>query len=235
MEAGCSQPAASAQQRGPSPAIRAPPPDLPEERILHFMAEALAEARKALARSEVPVGCVIVRNDAVVGRGSNRTNETRNGTRHAEFEAIDESLAAAALTGGRRPSFADCVAFTTCEPCIMCAGALSIIGIGRVYFGCPNDRFGGCGSIMAVHEAGCGGECGGGGGGWTFPARGGYCAQDAVELLREFYVSGNPRAPRPHRPVRAVIFQGLAGAAGGEGGQNGTASDRDEAAPSGTK
>ncbi len=49
-----------------------------------------------------------------------------------------------------------CQLYVTCEPCIMCAGALSLVGIGEVYFGCANDKFGGCGSIWSVNMTGCG-------------------------------------------------------------------------------
>ena len=49
-----------------------------------------------------------------------------------------------------------CDLYVTCEPCIMCAGALSLLGIHRVVFGCKNDRFGGNGSILSLHSSGCG-------------------------------------------------------------------------------
>lgn len=119
--------------------------------------------------------CVVVRDGQVVGRGGNRTNETRNvslsrgrerhaplasrtshrtltelqnplessapsqGTRHAEFEAIDGILAAA---GGdvSAAGFDRCELYVTVEPCIMCAGALSLLRFKQVYFGCGNDR-----------------------------------------------------------------------------------------------
>lgn len=54
------------------------------------------------------------------------------------------------------PPCCSCQLFVTVEPCIMCAGALALLGFGQVYFGCGNDRFGGCGSILSVHETGCG-------------------------------------------------------------------------------
>ena len=49
--------------------------------------------------------------------------------------------------------------YVTCEPCIMCAGALSTLGVGRVLYGCANDKFGGCGSVLSVHSSACG-ACG---------------------------------------------------------------------------
>ena len=67
--------------------------------------------------------------------------------------------------GGDRTAagFDRCALYVTCEPCIMCAGALSLLGFREVCFGCPNDKFGGNGSILAVHENGCA-PCGGFGG-----------------------------------------------------------------------
>jgi tRNA-specific adenosine deaminase 2 len=74
---------------------------------------------------------------------------------HAEIDAIDRVLAErgrSALHGAQL--------YVTCEPCIMCAGALSLLRFGKVVFGCANPRFGGCGSILPVYKTGCGG-CGG--------------------------------------------------------------------------
>jgi tRNA-specific adenosine deaminase 2 len=134
------------------------------------------------------------------------------GTRHAEFVAIDALLAASAgdVAAARFP---ECDLYVSCEPCIMCAGALSLLGVRSVVFGCPNDKFGGNGSIVPVHQLGCG-ACSGDAGvppeaasgrplGKTYPSRGGLRAAEAVALLQDFYVSGNPHAPVPHRPVRA--------------------------------
>ncbi|DBA91452.1 TPA: tRNA(adenine34) deaminase [Trebouxia sp. C0004] len=119
------------------------------------MRRALHQAEIALARQEVPIGCVFVLDNTVIGVGSNMTNTTRNATRHAELEAIDQLLAAS----GNTVDWSRCTLYVTCEPCIMCAGALASLGIGHVYYGCQNDRFGGCGSILSLHEKGCG-TCG---------------------------------------------------------------------------
>ncbi|GJN31324.1 hypothetical protein PR202_gb19710 [Eleusine coracana subsp. coracana] len=121
-----------------------------------FMELALEQAKFALDNLEVPVGCVIVEDGKVISSGSNRTNATRNATRHAEMEAIDVLLREWQGMGLDQPQvaekFARCDLYVTCEPCIMCATALSILGIREVYFGCANDKFGGCGSIMSLHE-----------------------------------------------------------------------------------
>lgn len=90
--------------------------------------------------------------------------------------------------------------FPQSDACDLCA-----CRIGRVYFGCANDKFGGCGSILRVNEEGCGGCTGDSGAathlGWHYPAHGGYFAEDSIELLRDFYISGNPRAPKPARAL----------------------------------
>lgn len=112
------------------------------------------------------------------------------GTRHAEFEAIDALLAAHGGDGAAA-RFGACRLYVTCEPCIMCAGALSLLGFQEVVYGCANDKFGGNGSILSVHASGCGG-CGSGPAGRSYPSRGGLLAERAVFLLQRFYSAGNP-------------------------------------------
>ncbi|KAL4424651.1 hypothetical protein ABPG77_002269 [Micractinium sp. CCAP 211/92] len=167
---------------------------------VRYMRAALQQACIALEDSEVPVGCVVVRDGRIAATGSNKTNEERNGTRHAEFVAIDSLLAEA---GGEPAAarFQDCDLYVTCEPCIMCAGALSLLGFRSVTFGCPNDKFGGNGSILSVQATACGG-CGGGDG-RPYPTRGGLLAAEAVDLLQRFYIAGNPKAPKPQRTIRS--------------------------------
>ena len=86
----------------------------------------------------------------VLARAHNATNATKNGTRHAELVAIDHILLERKLPPA---VLAECDVYVTCEPCIMCAGALALVRVRRVVFGCRNDRFGGCGSILSVHQA----------------------------------------------------------------------------------
>lgn len=140
-----------------------------------------------------------MRDGSVIARGSNKTNATRNPTRHAEFDAIDRILTACS---GRveEARFPECTLYVTCEPCIMCAGALCLIEIGEVVYGCMNDKFGGCGSILDIASTGCGG-CGKKPAPHGFKSRGGLFGKEAVELLRQFYITGNPAAPKPHRKV----------------------------------
>nr|ACR34180.1 unknown [Zea mays] len=126
------------------------------------------------------------------------------------MEAIDVLLREWQSMGLDQPQvaekFAGCDLYVTCEPCIMCATALSIIGIREVYFGCANDKFGGCGSIMSLHNgaASSSDELSGSQASTPkgFKCTGGIMAEEAVALFRCFYEQGNPNAPRPHRPVR---------------------------------
>ncbi|XP_020174476.1 tRNA-specific adenosine deaminase TAD2 isoform X1 [Aegilops tauschii subsp. strangulata] len=165
-------------------------------------------AKFALDNLEVPVGCVIVEDGKVIASGSNRTNATRNATRHAEMEAIDILLQEWQSIGLDQTlvadKFAGCDLYVTCEPCIMCASALSILGIREVYYGCPNDKFGGCGSVMSLHESLSSDDLTGSQDTRSrgFKCTGGIMAEEAVAVFRNFYEQGNPNAPKPHRPVR---------------------------------
>ncbi|MFZ3310748.1 MAG: nucleoside deaminase [Xanthobacteraceae bacterium] len=102
-----------------------------------FMELALAEARRAGDRGEVPVGCVIVRDGAAIARAGNRTVIDRDPTAHAEIIAI---RAAAALLGSERLD--DCDLYVTLEPCVMCAGALSFARIRRLYYAAADPKGG---------------------------------------------------------------------------------------------
>jgi tRNA(adenine34) deaminase len=103
----------------------------------NFMDLALLEAAEAGKRGEVPVGCVIVREGAVIARAGNRTLADKDPTAHAELLALRE--AARALASER---LGDCDLYVTLEPCTMCAGAISFARIRRLYYGAL-DRKGG--------------------------------------------------------------------------------------------
>jgi tRNA(adenine34) deaminase len=102
-----------------------------------FMDMALAEARAAGERGEVPIGCVIVRSGAVIARAGNRTVSERDPTAHAEMLAIRQ--AAASLRSER---LEDCDLYVTLEPCAMCAGAIALARIRRLYYGAPDPKGG---------------------------------------------------------------------------------------------
>ena len=107
-----------------------------------YMQEALALAREAAAAGEVPVGCVIVREGQIVGRGRNRREERRSTAAHAEMEAIAQ---ANATLGTWR--LEDCELYVTLEPCPMCAGAILNGRVRRVWYGARDPAFGACGGV----------------------------------------------------------------------------------------
>ncbi len=103
-----------------------------------FMPEALAEARAAAARGEVPVGAVVVRDGRILARAGNRTEELNDPTAHAELLAL---RAAAALVG--EPRLPGCDLWVTLEPCALCAAAISLFRVRRLYFGAYDPKGGG--------------------------------------------------------------------------------------------
>ena len=108
-----------------------------------YMREALALAQEAAAHGEVPVGCVIVREGRIVGRGCNRREEKQHTSSHAEMEAIRQANEA---LGTWRLD--DCTLYVTLEPCPMCAGAIVQARIPRVVVGSMNPKAGCAGSVM---------------------------------------------------------------------------------------
>ncbi|KZT12674.1 cytidine deaminase-like protein [Laetiporus sulphureus 93-53] len=171
-----------------------------EREHLRWMREAMLMAEEALAASEVPVGCVFVRDGKIIARARNRTNELHNATRHAELEAIDEILANKELTPATREyPLSETTLYVTVEPCIMCASALRQMGIKEVFYGCDNDRFGGCGSVLGVnsqlphpkHP--------------SYKATSGYLREEAIMVLRRFYITENVNAPVPKSKANRIL------------------------------
>ena len=109
----------------------------------HWMEEALALARQAQARGEVPVGAVVIKDAAIIGRGGNAPIAANDPTAHAEIAALRE--AARALGNYRLP---DCHLYVTLEPCAMCAGAILHARIRRLVFGARDPKTGACGSVV---------------------------------------------------------------------------------------
>ncbi len=157
-------------------------------RDFELMREALKEAHVAFHKGEVPVGCVIARNGQVIARGQNKPNQSKDATTHAEFVAIDELVE----REGDSYVFHDCDLYVTVEPCIMCASALLILGFRRVFFGCSNQRFGGCGSVLTLCDRDqvpyAGYEC-----------IAGLYGDEAIALLKRFYETANPNIPESER------------------------------------
>ena len=108
-----------------------------------WMAEALALARAAQLRGEVPVGAVVVSDGVIVGRGGNAPVAGNDPTAHAEIAALRD--AARTLGNYRLP---DCDLYVTIEPCAMCAGAIMHARIRRLVFGAHDPKTGACGSVI---------------------------------------------------------------------------------------
>ena len=115
----------------------------------YFMEEALKLAQEAFADGEVPVGCVIVRGDEIVGRGRNRREVGKSALAHAEIEAIGE---ACRNLGGWR--LWECTLYVTLEPCPMCAGAIINARIPRVVYGASDKKCGATGSVCNLFSMG---------------------------------------------------------------------------------
>lgn len=110
-----------------------------------YMKEAVKQARKAYALGEVPIGCVIVHNGKIIGRGYNRRNTDKNTLAHAEITAIKK---ASKVIGDWR--LEECTLYVTLEPCQMCAGAIVQARIPKVVMACMNPKAGCAGSILNI-------------------------------------------------------------------------------------
>lgn len=139
----------------------------------YFMEQAMQLAREALADGEVPVGCVIVKGDEIVGRGRNRRETDKSALAHAEVEAIAE---ACRNLGGWR--LWECTMYVTLEPCPMCAGAIINARIPRVVYGAKDSKSGACGSVCDLF-------------GMAFnhhpQTQSGVLEQEAAQLLQQFF------------------------------------------------
>lgn len=156
-----------------------------------YMALAVFVAFRALKNGETPVACIFVQESTgeILSWGSNDTNRSLNGTRHAEFVAVDWILERKNLLGKPldviHKFFQDVTLYVTIEPCVMCASALKQLGLKKVVFGAANERFGGNGTVIKVQ-----GED-------TYQSYGGLMRVEAIHLLREFYIQENGTAPVP--------------------------------------
>ena len=138
-----------------------------------YMREALRLAREAAVAGEVPVGCVIVREGEIVGRGRNRREEKQSTASHAEMEAIaqaNETLGSWRLD--------DCELYVTLEPCPMCAGAILNARVRRVWYGARDEGMGACGGVTNLFME-------------SFPNRpalvGGILGEECRQVLAEFF------------------------------------------------
>lgn len=117
---------------------------------IRYMKEAIRQAKKAAALGDVPIGCVIVYQDKIIGRGYNRRMADKTLLAHAEIIAMRK---ACKKMGDWR--LEDCTMYVTLEPCPMCAGAIVQARIPRVVIGCMNPKAGCAGSVLdMLHEEG---------------------------------------------------------------------------------
>ena len=113
----------------------------------YFMEEALKEAQKAYNEDEVPVGCVIVKNDKIIARGHNKKEKYNNATLHAEIITLNK--AQKKLNDWH---LNDCTLYVTLEPCLMCTGAIIQTRIKKVVYGCLDPKGGAIESVMNIKE-----------------------------------------------------------------------------------
>lgn len=145
-----------------------------------FMREAIAEAEKALALGEVPVGAVAVRNGQIIARAHNEREIGTDPTAHAEIIALRR---AAGAIGSRR--LQDVTLYVTLEPCAMCAGAIVAAHLGRLVYGAADAQRGCCGSLYRITEDPALD--------WFCPAEGGCLEEECRALLEKLRFSGRER------------------------------------------
>src|SRR5271167_2437967 len=148
---------------------------------LQFMAEAIAEARRAEADGEVPVGAIAVADGQVVGIGHNRPIELSDPTAHAEILAIR-----AAASTHKTYRLTAVSIYVTLEPCVMCVGAMLNARIARVVYGARDDKAGALGSVYDIGRDGMLNH--------QFEVVGGVMESECAELMREFFRTRRGRA-----------------------------------------
>ena len=141
------------------------------------------------------------RSDEIISWGRNRTNEDKNGIKHAELVALEKLQIDIGYEKTKELDWSELELYVTVEPCVMCAAALRLLGIKKVFYGCGNERFGGCGSVLSVHD-------------------GDYVPKnipdlkcevlrqfrsECIMLLRRFYIRENEKAPNPKKKAKRVL------------------------------
>ncbi|KAH0791307.1 cytidine deaminase-like protein [Histomonas meleagridis] len=157
-----------------------------EEKLMHekYMREALSITDNAYDECEVTIGCVIVHNSEIIAKGWNLTNQLNDATRHAELVAFDEIISK--YPNGKE-IIRESTLYVTCEPCIMCASAIKMLGIKLVVFGCKNDRFGGCGSVFSINTDKHMPKL------KSYDCISGVLEEEAINVLQKFYGRKNPK------------------------------------------
>lgn len=161
--------------------------------------ECLDQAKLALEEKEVAIGCVFYHSGLrkIIARGRNSVNATKNATRHAELNCIDDVLELCSTDKSldMRDIWPEIEVYVTCEPCIMCARILRHLRVKIVVYGCSNERFGGCRSVINVANnpmIGCD----------PLIFKHGVREEEAIDLLKTFYSGENLNAPEEIRKVK---------------------------------
>ncbi len=141
---------------------------------IHFMQQALLQARVAEAAGEVPVGAVVVRDGEIISRGHNQPITTHDPSAHAEMVAL---RSAARLLGNYR--LTDCSLYVTLEPCMMCSGAMFHARIREVVFGASDPKTGVAGGLLDLYSHR--------GLNHHTRIRGGILAEESAVMLRQFF------------------------------------------------
>jgi tRNA(adenine34) deaminase len=149
------------------------------QRQIAYMAEAIAEARRAAAEGEVPVGALVVADGAIAAAAHNRPIALNDPTAHAEMLALRQ---AGAALGAYR--LAGAALFVTLEPCVMCVGAMVHARIGELYFGARDEKAGALGSVYDIGRDGRLNH--------RIEVYGGLMEPECAALLRDFFRSRRP-------------------------------------------
>ena len=137
----------------------------------YFMKQALAEAKKAFAKGEVPIGAVVVCNQQIIARAHNFTETLHDVTAHAEMQAI---TAAASYLGAKYLN--DCILYVTVEPCVMCAGALYWSKVAKVVYGASEDKYGYAKKVpLALHP--------------KTEVVAGVMADECAQIMKDFFIT----------------------------------------------
>lgn len=169
--------------------------------------ESIDQAKLALKEKEVAIGCVFYHTgfNKVLAKGRNSVNATKNATRHAELNCIDDVIR---LYNDKVDEFKETelklediwksiIVFVTCEPCIMCARILRHLQVIKVIYGCSNERFGGCRSVINVATNETIDED-------ILKFEYGVREDEAIDLLKTFYSGENLNAPEEMRKIKKL-------------------------------
>jgi len=137
-----------------------------------YMKEAIRQARIAFEKGEVPIGAVIVKNGEIISSSHNLCQTHKDSTMHAEMNVIKD-----AIKKLDEKILEDCELYVTVEPCPMCAGAIGLSRIKRVYIGCEEQKSGSFGSVINVNEKMP----------WKTEVYMGFCEDECRQLMKNFF------------------------------------------------